>query len=81
MVSNNNSMVCLSNMVQSFRNITESMFSVSMHYLTPGVFPEFLDTLMSCVFTASFMSNLLSFLFREATCGACIYRRSDPLRG
>lgn len=49
--------------------------------LTPGVSPQFLETLTSCVFTVSFISNLLSAMFREATCGECIYRRSDPLKG
>lgn len=43
------------------------------------VFPQI--SLTSCVFTVSFISNLLSCMFRDATCGECIYRRSDPLRG
>lgn len=54
---------------------------IFLHYVPPCVFPEIPETPMSREFTVSFIVNLLSSLFREATCGECIYRRSDPLRG
>lgn len=58
----------------------DSFFVFSFTMFT-CVFPEIPETPMSREFTVSFIVNLLSSLFREATCGECIYRRSDPLTG
>lgn len=67
--------------MQWFTNVTWLILCIFLHYVPPCVFPEIPETPMSREFTVSFIVNLLSSLFREATCGECIYRRSDPLRG
>lgn len=59
--------------VQNFRD-TFSLF-------TSDLYPDFSQTLTTSVSTVSFILNLLSCPFGETTCGECIYRRCDPLRG